>query len=168
MNSKIADGAPPAPSPVLSSAALTRCLAAHGAADHVDVIAVPVPAGAPQDPAWFARRAFSAQGVPCWVGVLLTARQALVPLIGLKPSPADTMRVREVVDDEALIEASEKHLDFWLAVAVDPLRGDEPRFLRATTVVKLHGWRGRLYWGVVQAFHGPVTSAILRRIAHGG
>lgn len=131
------------------------------------MVAVPVPDDASEDPAWYASRAFSSTTLPRWVMALLALRQALVPLIGLAPSPRDTMRMQEVVSGEALIQASEKHLDFWLAIAVDPHGRNAPRLLRATTVVKLHRWRGRLYWSVIRHLHGPVTTAVLKRAVTG-
>ncbi len=142
-----------------TSVALDRC----PNPDFVDCQAIQLPPGSPTDPRWWGQRAFSADGMPSWVIALMAVRQVAVRLLGLPPSPKDTLAVKEVVGDEALIMASERHLDFWCAVGVDV----NQRLLRATTVVKLHGWRGRFYWGVVQFFHPIVTAAMLRRATRG-
>jgi hypothetical protein len=138
-----------------SSVALDRC--PHP--DFIDVHAVPLTEGLPLDPAWWAKEAFSPRTMPRWVLALLGVRQLAVRLIGLRPSPADTFAIDDVVGEEALIEVSDRHLDFWCAVGVDAGR----RLLRVTTVVSLHGWRGRVYWSVVRLFHGVVVQAMLRR-----
>jgi Protein of unknown function (DUF2867) len=129
--------------------------------DHVDVLAVRLPHGAVADPAWWAERVFSAQSLPGWVRALMGLRRLLVPLVGIDPRPGDgdPFAVRRVVGEEALISLEDRHLDFWVAIGVD----DQARYLRGTTVVRLKGRRGRLYWSVVRLFHGPVFGAMLRR-----
>ncbi|MBK6871407.1 MAG: DUF2867 domain-containing protein [Kineosporiaceae bacterium] len=154
MNSKTDEPRPPAAA--FSSVALDRC----PDPDYVDLYAMTLPDSAPDDPAWWARRAFTAAGLPVWARVALGLRQVLVPLIGVRPSPRDTMAVDEVVGNEALITASERHLDFWCAIGIDPAA----RLVRVTTVVRLHGWRGRAYWSVVRLAHPIVTTAIMRRL----
>ena len=65
------------------------------------------------------------------------------PLTSSPPNRDLTMfEVDRVEGSEALVTASDPHLDFWVGVAVDTVDNR----LVATTVVKLHGWRGRLYW----------------------
>lgn len=140
----------------LESLAVSRC--PHP--DHVDVIALPLAADLPTDPDWWARRIFDVRAVPRWVRLLLVVRQALAPLIGVRRAPADVFRVRESTADEALIHFPDRHLDFWCTV------GCTGGLLRVTTVVTLHGWRGRLYWAVVRFFHQPVTTAMIRRALH--
>lgn len=61
--------------------------------------------------------------------------------------------------EEALIVADERHLDFRVAVGVD----SRANLLRVTTVVRLHGWRGKVYFAPVRLLHGPVVQAMLRR-----
>lgn len=125
--------------------------------DHVDVLAVGKPADLTLTPQEWAERVFSVAAAPGWVRALLGLRQAAVLAIGLRPAPSDVFTVAEVTADEALIVARDRHLDFWCAI------GSDDRFVRMTTAVRLHGWRGRVYWSVVQFFHEPVSSAMLRR-----
>lgn len=135
------------------------------APDYAEVQVYPLPPGSSTDPRWWAEAVFSAQ-VPVVVRALMSLRQALVPLLGLRPSPADTFVVREAVGQEVLISADEKHLDFRCAVGVDPTA----RLLRLTTAVRLHGWRGRLYFGVVRLVHPEIQRAMvlsaIRRSRH--
>jgi hypothetical protein len=104
--------------------------------------------------------------MPVVVRVLMGLRQALVPLLGLQPSPADTFAVSAAVGQEVLISTDERHLDFRCAVGVDPAA----RLLRLTTAVRLHGWRGRLYFGVVRLVHPEIQRAMvlsaIRRSRH--
>lgn len=130
--------------------------------DHVDVIAVPLPAGASTDPSVWARTLFSIDSTPVWVRLAFGLRQLLVPLIGVPRGDPDTVFVvRRVVGEEALLVASDRHLDFACGVGVDAAR----RLVRVTTTVRLHGWRGRLYFAPVGLVHPMVVRAMLRRAA---
>jgi hypothetical protein len=80
-------------------------------------------------------------------------------LIGVQPSPASVFDVDKVDGEEALISADDSHLDFRAAVGIDP----EGRLLRVTTTVRLHGWRGRLYFLPVGMLHNPVTRSMTKR-----
>lgn len=129
--------------------------------DYADVVVVPVPPGAPADPALWAREIFSVRNAPGWVQAALTLRQALAPLIGVRRADRTVFETSRVVGEEALIVADDTHLDFRCAVGVDR----ETRLVRVTTVVRLHGMRGRLYFLPVRIAHGPVLHAMLRRAA---
>ncbi|MEZ5411611.1 MAG: DUF2867 domain-containing protein [Acidimicrobiales bacterium] len=131
------------------------------APDHADVVLVPLPAGAPTDPTVWAETIFSPASAPAWVKALFGVRQALVGLIGVDRGPSDVFAVRETSGPEALLAANDRHLDFRAGVAVD----EAARMVRVTTTVRLHGWRGRLYFAPVRLLHGPVTQAMLRRAA---
>ncbi len=126
--------------------------------DYCDVLVVPLPPGAGTDPAAWARAVFDVRRGPRWVRALLTLRQGAVRLLGLRPAPRDTFDVREVVGEEALLAADDRHLDFRVGVGVDTRAG----LLRVTTAVRLHGWRGRVYFAPVRVAHPLVTAAMLR------
>lgn len=130
--------------------------------DFADAVIVAIPHGAkpiPNDPAWWAGEVFNEKSAPRWVALLMAIRQALVGLIGVSRGEPDTFTVRRVADGEALIAADENHLDFRAAVGVDV----EARLLTITTAVRLHGWRGRLYFAPVSVLHGPVTRSMAKR-----
>lgn len=130
--------------------------------DHLDVIAIPLPAGATTDPATWARAIFARASTPFWVQLAFVLRQLLVPLIGVRPGSTGVLfRVRRVVGEEALLAASDRHLDFACGVGVDA----ERELVRVTTAVRLHGWRGRLYFAPVGVVHPVVVRAMLRRAA---
>lgn len=131
------------------------------APDHADVVLVPLPAGAPVDPVVWAEAIFSVASVPVWVKALFGLRQAVVGLIGVSRGSAEVFAVRETLGPEALLAADDRHLDFRAGVAVD----EASRMVRVTTAVRLHGWRGRLYFAPVRLLHEPVTMAMLRRAA---
>ncbi|HVQ93082.1 MAG TPA: DUF2867 domain-containing protein [Mycobacteriales bacterium] len=125
--------------------------------DFVDVAAAPLPAGAPADPARWAAEVFSVAGAPVPVRALLGLRQLLVPMIGVPRAGRSVFTVREVVGEEALIVADDVHLDFRVGVGVDTARS----LVRVTTVVRLKGRRGRLYFGPVRLLHSPIVHAML-------
>jgi len=129
--------------------------------DHADVVLVPLPDGAPEDPATWARAVFDPGSAPGWVRALFGVREALVGLIGVHRAPRHVFAVREVAGQEALIAADAGHLDFRAGVGVDPVA----RMVRVTTTVRLHGVRGRIYFAPVRLLHAPVTQAMLRSAA---
>ena len=111
------------------------------------------------DSAEWAERLFDMRRAPRWVAAAIALRQALVPVLGIPRSPRTTFDARETIGDETLIAADERHLDFRCGVAVDA----ESRLLRITTTVRLHGWRGRLYFAPVRVAHPTVIAALVRR-----
>ena len=58
-----------------------------------------------------------------------------------------------------LIAADDTHLDFRCAVAVDR----SARLVRVTTTVRLHGWRGRVYFAPVRLLHPVVIQAMVQK-----
>ncbi len=130
--------------------------------DFADVVLVSVPATTLPiigDPAWWAARVFSVRSMPRWIVLLLGLRQVLVRLIGVDRAPSSVFDVKAIVGEEALIAADDRHLDFRAGVAIDVPQ----RMLRVTTVVRFHGWRGRLYFIPVGLLHDPITRAMARR-----
>ena len=127
--------------------------------DVIDVQAFRLPSGAPVDPAWWIREIFSFGSAPWPVRALMGMRQVLAPAIGAsnRRTSQEVFAVDTQDDREVLAHESDRHLDFWLGVAADD------GLLQVTTVVKLHGWRGRLYWLPVGALHGPITRSMMRR-----
>lgn len=128
--------------------------------NYADVIVLPVPDGAPADPRVWAEELFSLHAMPGWVTALMGLRQVLVGLVGIpRKAPADVFDVAEVRGEEALISSDERHLDFRCGVAYDA----GARLLRVTTVVRLKGWRGRLYFAPVRVLHPLVVHAMMSR-----
>jgi hypothetical protein len=127
--------------------------------DYADVCLATLPDGAGIDPTQWAERVFSLDSMPRWVAAAMGLRQVLVPLIGVPRAPRDTFKVTDQLGEEALIFVRDKHLNFAAAVGVDPVS----RLIRVTTAVELKGWRGKLYFGLVQPVHPIVVNAMLRK-----
>ncbi len=126
--------------------------------DYAHTIYAPLGLDDRVDPAIWAERLFSMRSMPRWVVAALAVRQALVPLLGIPRAPRDTFAIRETAGDEVLLAADDRHLDFRCAVAVDPAT----RMLRVTTTVRLHNWRGRLYFLPVRVAHPVVMHSMIR------
>jgi hypothetical protein len=126
--------------------------------DYADAIIVPLPPGTPADSTLWARRLFSLRAMPRWVVGALAVRQLLVPLLGIPRAADDVFAIREHREDEALLGADDRHLDFRCGVAVNP----PARLLRVTTTVRLHGWRGHAYFLPVRVLHPLVLRAMIR------
>lgn len=134
-----------------------RALAQVSPFDAADVHIVRLPPGDRTSATEWARQVFSVTAMPTWVRGLMGLRQLLVGLVGIDRATDAAFDVADEVDGDALIFTPSGHLDFAVSVA----RTDDLLFL--TTAVQLHGWRGRLYWGVVQWFHGPISRAMMTR-----
>lgn len=129
--------------------------------DFADVVVVPRHPRTPEDPAAWAEAIFDPASAPAWVRVLFAVRIALAPLLGLEGAPRHAFDVVDVVGEEALIATDDRHLDFRCAVGVDVAAG----LVRVTTAVRLHGWRGHVYFAPVRLVHALVLEAMLRRAA---
>ncbi|GAB2654678.1 DUF2867 domain-containing protein [Prescottella soli] len=127
--------------------------------DFVDVVAAPLPPGATDDPRVWAETVFAVGSSPIWIRLAFAVRQLLVPLIGVPRGGRDIFAVSRVQDGEALISVDDRHLDFRAGVAVDAEAG----LVRVTTVVRLRGWRGRVYFAPVRVVHPVVVMSMLRR-----
>jgi hypothetical protein len=126
--------------------------------DYADAIIAAMSANAPLDPEVWARTLFSRGSMPGWVAAAMLLRQVVVRLVGIPPAPRNVFDVGEQQGDEVLIAADDKHLDFRCGVAVDRGR----RLVRVTTTVRLHGWRGRVYFAPVRLVHPIVVGAMIR------
>jgi hypothetical protein len=108
--------------------------------------------------------------VPAWARRLLSLRNGLARLAGLKTGPS-----RQAAKDGAigmfpiLFESPQRvvlglddwHLDFRIVVEVEADGGTGTR-LRTTTLVRRKNLFGRLYIGLVTPFHRLIVPATLR------
>jgi len=131
----------------------------EGRFDHGDVALMPIPPGVTTDPRVWAETLFSRDAIPAPVQALFGLRMLFAAMIGLRPSPSGVFDVREVRGDEALLAFDDDHLDFRCGVGVDAATG----VVRVTTVVRLHGWRGRIYFAPVSLLHPLILQSMLRR-----
>ncbi len=127
--------------------------------DYADMLIAVLPTHATTDPAAWAHSLFALRSMPRWVIAAMALRQLLAPLIGVPRAGKGVFEVDRVEGDEALISANEVHLDLRIGVGVD----ETARLVRVVTVVRLKGWRGRLYFLPVHILHPLVVHAMMRR-----
>jgi Protein of unknown function (DUF2867) len=138
-------------------------------------------AGAPRPALDYFLAALAA--TPGWVNALMSLRNKLVRLVGLKdlgglgafdpgkPAsaylPGDRVGIFTLLaasDIEALMGIRDKHLDVLLSVRKLPAR-DSGVPVAVTTVVHVHNWLGRLYMLPVAPLHKIVAPAVMSRMA---
>lgn len=139
----------PVPDTPLLRAALPRV-------DWSDAFAVPRPPAAPTDPQVWADAVF--RDPPPLVRWLLALRNRLVPLLGIAPGDASAFATLAVRDGEVLLGTDAGHLDFRASVLVGTA-------VTLSTLVRVHGIRGRVYMGVVGVVHPFVVRSMLHRAA---
>jgi hypothetical protein len=148
-----AERARPVPVPVtpLLAGALPRV-------DFADAHAVVARPGMPADPQVWADAVF--RDPPGWVVALLGLREALVGMVGIARSGPSAFATVARTGDEVLLGTDERHLDFRASV----LRERDRVVL--STVVTLHGARGRAYFAPVRVLHPVIVRAMLTRAVH--
>jgi len=118
---------------------------------------------------------------PGWVNFLMSLRNRVVGLVGLKNlgslgglrpekaaadyKPGDRagiFRVLRVSDDEVILGDDDRHLR--VQVSVCKLRHDGQDAVAVSTVVHLHGLLGRIYMIPVAPMHKLIVPAVLRRL----
>jgi hypothetical protein len=94
-------------------------------------------------------------------------RQTLAGRVGLRTATGEEPSMGFPLIDQApgivVTGMDDKHLDFRMAVVIDP-SGTDPRLVWVVTLVRVHNRLGRVYWAVVRFFHPPIVKAMLRRV----
>lgn len=108
--------------------------------------------------------------VPAWAKRLMSIRNGLAGLVGLKTGaepvqPGEIERigmfpVLQATDEKAMLGLDDWHLDFRLVVTARPLGSGT--CIRMTTLVARKNLFGRIYIGVVTPFHRLIVPASLR------
>jgi len=101
---------------------------------------------------------------PNWIGRLMTLRNSLVRLVGLKTAKLDGFPVLAEHDDEFIVGFDDGHLDFRLVIRVEPALSGLNRVSIATLVAR-HNGLGRAYIAVVTPFHKAIVARMLRSLA---
>jgi hypothetical protein len=118
---------------------------------------------------------------PAWVEVLMTTRNRVVSLLGLKnlgsmgavdaSKPVSAYRVGDRVgiftlhslsEQEVVFADSDKHLNAKISVCKTVSHGSPS--VAVTTVVHIHNALGRLYMALVVPVHRRIVPAMLRRL----
>jgi Protein of unknown function (DUF2867) len=122
-----------------------------------------------------------ATSAPRWAEYLMWVRDRIVSPIGLRrapprvPSPTRSsnlqpgdmvgmFRVFARSDDEILLGADDRHLDFRASMLVQRDASRSSAVL--TTVVHFNNSLGRAYFLVVRPFHRLIVTSLLRNVAH--
>jgi hypothetical protein len=138
----------PVPETPLLATALPRV-------DFADAYAVRLTPGVTTDPQVWADAIF--HDPPTWVVALLGLRQALAGPAGIERGSSSSFATVARDDHEVLLGSDAGHLDFRVSVRV----ADDQ--VTATTVVRRHNRRGRLYFALVEPIHPYVVRAMLAR-----
>ena len=120
---------------------------------------------------------------PTWVDMLMSARNRVVSLLGLKKlgklsrldpdKPASGCVVGERVgiftvimnsDSEVLLGDKDRHLDVTVSIHRSCGVGCAQATITVTTVIHVHNWFGRLYMLPVTPMHRIIGPAVLRAI----
>ncbi len=125
--------------------------------DWSDAHAVDCGPDAPADPQVWADAVF--RDAPGWVVAVLRLRDALVRAVGIGRSGPTAFATLDRTDDEVLLGTDGSHLDFRVSV----LR--EPRRVVVSTVVQIHGARGRAYFALARHVHPAIVRAMLNHAA---
>lgn len=119
---------------------------------------------------------------PGWVNALMTMRNRIVALFGLKHlghlnqvdkakpehayAPGDRVGIFTLVSntsDEVILEDNDKHLHVMLSILRLPPGASGTRAIAVSTVVHIHNTLGRLYMIPVAPIHKLIVPAVLAR-----
>ena len=108
---------------------------------------------------------------PAWVNALMAARDAAVSRLGLKTSQDATKAAKgrhsgifpvlTEMPNEVVLGLDDKHLDFRIWVSVQAVDGGSD--ISTATLVRLHGWPGRIYLSLILPFHKLLSRHRLKR-----
>ena len=111
---------------------------------------------------------------PPWINGLMALRNRIVAPFGLKAGvrPASSMEHDNVgifpvlaeSPGEILMGLDDRHLDFRVAVTVQPAAAGAQQ-ITVTTVVHTHNRLGRIYLAVIMPFHRLIARTMLDRAA---
>jgi hypothetical protein len=128
----------------------------------------------------FARSCFS--HAPAWIRYALRARDAVVSVVGLKPSKIESatkqedhplgplergdragiFRVIDRTENEIVMGEDDRHLNFRVSVLYERESGADEAFVTLTTVVRFNNALGRAYFVPVKPVHKLVVPAMMR------
>lgn len=114
-------------------------------------------------------------GSPAWVRVLMSLRNRIVAVFGLKAAGAgpDTesaiggFPVVSERPERVVLGFDDRHLDFRIVVDV-ACEGASASRVSVTTLVDRHNPFGRFYIAAVTPFHRAIVRGALNRLAAGG
>ena len=99
---------------------------------------------------------------PAPVRWLLKVRDTLVRPFGLKTGTGFADKILERTDDEIILGADDRHLDFRVS-----LYAGEDGIMEIRTLVRYHNLLGKLYFAAIWCFHKIMVWSIFRRALKG-
>lgn len=100
---------------------------------------------------------------PVWFGTLMSLRDRVTSLFGLKPAGNGAFPVVSSDDGAMVLGFDDRHLDFRLFAQAVPVDGGRTAF-RLTTLVRTHNLLGRVYLAAVLPFHRYIARTMLAEL----
>ncbi len=111
--------------------------------------------------------------MPKWVAFLMRLRNTIVKMFGLKTDmdkdfkpqykPGESLgfiKVFSVEDDEILLGADDKHLDFRVSI----FNSEEHQHnIKVTTLVKYNNLFGKIYMALIRPFHVVIVKRMVKQ-----
>ena len=101
---------------------------------------------------------------PVWMAALMSLRDRLVGVFGLKPAGNKPFPILASSPDQVVLGMDDRHLDFRIVVSVKSPPA-EARQVTVTTLVRTRNGLGRLYLIAVLPFHWVISRAMMFRLA---
>ncbi|MCK8522939.1 DUF2867 domain-containing protein [Aquimarina sp. D1M17] len=117
---------------------------------------------------------------PKWVGALMTLRNTIVSVFGLKTGGSITKRnlqnedfdfkkgqsvgifkIYDKNENEIIMGEDDSHLDFRVSLLLQPQ--NDQKALTISTLVTFNNWLGKLYFLPVKPFHKIIVRNMLKR-----
>ncbi len=99
---------------------------------------------------------------PLPVRLMLKLRDSIVRPFGLKVGATFRNRITKRNDEEIIVSAKDKHLNFWVSVYCSaPVDGMQT--VAVSTIVKFNNFFGKLYFAFIRIFHKLMVGYLLRR-----
>lgn len=120
--------------------------------------------------------------LPCWIDVLMSLRNTIVLIVGLKKSndkklgkksdniqfiPGEKIGFFMVYDktaNELILGENDKHLNFRISLFLETLKNDPlSKTIFITTVVEYNNWLGPVYFFFVKPLHRLIVPAMMKK-----
>jgi len=129
-------------------------------ADYEDCFCRTIPADREMTADKLFERMFCQQ--PKIVRMLMKLRDAMVKPLGLKTGGTFRDRILERTDEEIIVGADDKHLQFRVSVYCSAA-ADGQQTAAVSTIVKYNNWLGRLYFAFIWVGHKMIVGSLLNR-----
>lgn len=118
--------------------------------------------------------------LPRWANALMTLRNRIVSLVGLKTSKKSYHKIQSEqfipgkqvgffnvynrTNNEVILGEDDKHLNFRISLFLDQSKNDPlKKVIVITTVVSFNNWIGSVYFFFVKPFHQLIVPAMMKK-----